>query len=284
MSRGTTLTLYKKYNLKMDDESFKGVVGKYAEHNKASDYSGAKKADEEYAKDIPIVMEVEPFRQESKYDEATGTWVDIRPEKTLCNLKNKVVGHVDSRDHMYCSKLMEWSFGSMFDCLVNHFAINCCTFERSTVEITPTEARKMLAAINYILGGNWDDKVAVGMNNPYIYIFTEGYNCDSYWKYRYRNKMTPRKTFNISKDGYEITVKCPDFEKKRDDDDDFMSMEINESNEFIESSLDEFRNGLLAFLRSDNWDRYSEDDESNKDGWLGHDRDYKYLLTYEYWG
>ena len=284
MSRGTTLTLYKKYNLKMDSTEFKSVVRKYAEDNKKHDYScGKKKPISEYAKDIPLVLERNPFQDRSVYDEKTGTWKDNRPESNIENLKDKVVGHVDSRDGMYCSSLMEWSFGSSFDCLVNHFNIGSGGLRGSVIEISVADARKMLEAINYILGGNWDDKVATGMNNPYIYVFTEGYNCDSYWKYRCRNRVTPSKTFKIKKDGYDITIKCPKSDAKKSDDDIASEFEINESNEAIESSLDTFRNGLLAFLRSNSWDRYSEDDEKNKDGWLGSDRDYKFMLTYEFW-
>lgn len=284
MSRGTTLTLYKKFNLKMDKTAYKEVINKYAVENKSFDYSPKKKPMSEYAKDIPIIMDIDAFRKDNIYDEETKTWKENKPENTIENLKNRVVGSVDSRDQMYCEKMMEWSFGSSFDCLIDHFNIGHGGFKDNVVEITTETAQKMLDAINYILGGEWNDNVARSMDNPYIKIFTEGYHCDSYWKYVNRNKNRPIKTFKIKQDGYDITIKCPSDKVKKSEDDIECENEINESNESIEYFLDTFRSGLSAFLKSDNWNRYSEHDKDNSEGWLGYNKEYKYVLTYEYWG
>lgn len=276
MSRGTTLTLYKKFKLKMDDDVFKNVVDKYAERNRELDYSDKKKPMSEYRKDIPIVMKIDPFRKESEYDEKTGKWKEIAVEKSIDNLMRSVVGFVDSRDRMYCTKMMDWTFGSSFDCLIDHFGIGSYSYSKSVVEITVDVANHMLSAIDYLLGGAWNDK-GICATNPYVRLFSEGYGGDSYWKYVYRDRHIGGKTFNIKQDGFDITIKCP--KVKMTEDDLYGERERDESNEWIEYSLEKFRNGLTAFLKSDYSEMYGD-----SDGWLGYRYDYKFLLTYEFWG
>lgn len=280
MSCGTTLTLYKKYNLKMDDAEFDALVQKYAEHGKSTD-SWRTSGDiplSEYAKDLPIAMELDPFRQDGRYDEETKSWIDTRPPRTLETVRASAVGHVDSRDRMYCGKMMEWDFGSSFDCLLSHFSIaSYSSLKDSVVEISEAEASKMLVAIDYILGEDWSDKVADAMDNPYIYLFTQGYRCDSYWKYVYRNRACKGDVISVSKRGYDITIKCPHKDPDGEDDDMF-SGEIEESNATIRSNLCWFRNGLVAFLESDRWSR------TDGSEWMGDGGLYRYMLTYEFWG
>lgn len=281
MSRGTTLTLYKKYDYKMNNTDFKSVVKKYAENNKEHDYSPKKKSMKEYSKDIPIIMNINPFLSKSCYDEKTKTWFDPRPAKTIDTIKNNAISYVDSRDKMYCERMMEWSFGSSFDCLVELYNIGQYNYSGCAVEIDEATAQKMLEAINYILSGNWSDNIESALNNSFINTFTTGYSCDSYWKYVYRNKNSNKKVFSIKKDGYDITIKCPD--KKDDSNDDEYYAETEESNSSIEHSLNLFKYGLTTFLYSDNWLR-PENTSNNQ--WFGYDdkENYKYILIYEYWG
>lgn len=281
MSRGTTLTLYKKYDLKMNGPEFKSVVKKYALYNKEHDYSKTKKPMKKYEKNIPIIMNINPFSSYSVYDENTKKWVDVRPPKTIDVIRNNAISHVDSRDKMYCERMMDWSFGSSFDCLVDLYNIGNYSFSGCSIEIEEDTARKMLEAINYIRSGNWSDSAEAAMNNPFVTTFTTGYNCDSYWKYVYRNKSKSKKVFNLSKDGYDITIKCP-VTKTENEEFEYIE-EMEESNRTIEYSLDMFRNGLTTFLNADNTNRPYD---SAKNPWLGYDtyENYKYVLIYEYWG
>lgn len=279
MARGSTLTLYKKYDVKMDDDTFNSIVNKYIIYNREHDYSSKKKSDNVYGKDIPIVMPLEPFKKESEYDEATQTWKDLRPLPTFENIKNSLIGFVDSSDKMYCERIMEWSFNSSFDCLVEEYNLGHYGFSGTEMKITSSMAESMLIAINYILNGDWSEKAERGMSNRFIKTFTDGYNCDSYWKYIHRNsKNKNKKVFRVNQDGYDITIKCP--VQKSSDSYETFGRENLESDEIIEHNLDMFRNGLLSFLKSDNWNRPYNDE----DGWMKDVFKYKYMLTYGFWG
>jgi hypothetical protein len=272
MSRGTTLTLYKKYDLKMDDKSFRDVVRKYALQNKSFDYSKKKKSMKEYSSDIPLIMEIDAFRQESVYDPEKKVWIDNRKENNLPNLKDFVLGYVDSRDHNYCNRMMEWSFGSSFDCLVDYFNIGHGGFKNSMVEISPSVGLKMLEALNYLLGGDWSDKTEKTMDNEFVRVFSEGSNGNPYFKYVNRKRNFTDMSFE--KNGCRFSVKVPKVKKE----DDEYDLDIQEADSSTEWALDTFRAGLYAFLKSDNYKRH-EDPYS----WMGYDRLFKYVLTYEYW-
>lgn len=273
MSRGTTLTLYKKYNIQMDEKSFNKIVDKYVEYNKENDWCVDKKIASEYRNDLPLILNKNAFRTTSKYNKRLKKWIETPLPNTIERMKNDAFGYVDKCDKLCCEKIMEWDFGSTFDCLIDHLNIGYCNFSKSSVFITEEMASKMLSAIDYILGGEWSDKIERSMDNPYIKIFTDGYRGDAYWKYVHRNSAKRCKKISFKDSGYEITIKCPTIPTE---DDLIMQSECSESNECIEYALSTFRSGLIAFLKSDNWER------DNSSGWI-HEK-YKYVLTYEYWG
>ena len=98
------------------------------------------------------------------------------------------------------------------------------------------------------------------MNNPWIKIFSEGGNCDSYWKYIYRNRNKGRiDKIHLSGNGIKVTVTLPKNGKKSEEDEEYAA-ELNESNENIEYYLRNVANALRAFIESDNWS-YEDDTE-----------------------
>ena len=169
-------------------------------------------------------------------------------------------------ERTWCDKLLEWNFISGFDPLILHFNLSYYGYANSSMLISSSLANEMLSAIEYILGGVRDDRIARTMHNDFISVFTDGYNCNSYWKYVYRNKLSSKSgTLRFRERGCEVSVKLPR-NKKRDD---TYDRELQEGDSEIEYWLETFADGLRAFLKSDNW--RSESDE-------------RLILEYSCWG
>ena len=263
MSRGSTLTLYRAYpKFKLTDEQFHYAVKQYVDSNRNSSLF---RHCSEYAceKDLPVVMAMGPRWDDDRDDDP----VHITGSSEGVNAyREKHYTRYFLRDeHVRCDKLLEWNFISGFDALISHFNLSYYGNANSGMLISSALANEMLSAIEYILGGDWDDRIARTMHNDFISVFTDGYNCNSYCKYVYRNQAYNGETFHFREGGCEVSVKLPR-KKARDE---IYDRESAESDSEIEYWLETFADGLRAFLKSDNW---------------GSESDERLVLEYSCWG
>lgn len=265
MSRGSTFTLYRAYNnFKINEETKNKILTAYHDFNKKHDWyhDGAfnenlteeekdkikREREERWTNDIPIVLNLD-FNENYNWDSSKNS-----DNETISEYRNrKYANYALKDDGRYCDKLLEWNFTSGFDCLIEHFGLNYCTFDRNSVIISIEDAKEMLTAVEYLLGGKWDDSLERSMNNKWIKIFSDGGNCDSYWKYVYRHKISKNgKIHKFSDNGVEVTVSIPS-SNNNDEEDDYSFAETSESNEAMEFYLRNTANALRAFIESDNW-------------------------------
>lgn len=262
MSRGSTFTLYRAYNnFKIDDESRSKLLENYYSYNKKHDWGGTwgeenlteekkaeitKEKERRWREDVPIVMNLD-FSPD--YD-----WERSGKTKTLAEFRNRRYTNFVLNDGRFCDELLSWDFCSGFDCLIEHFHLNYCNFKDNSVIIDKGTAKEMLAAIEYLLNGVWDDSIEATMHNPWIKIFANGGNCDSYWKYVYRNsgRGCRKNIFKFSGDGINVVVKIPKA-KKDGDEDDLYENELSESDESMEIYFRSAANALRAFLETDDY-------------------------------
>jgi len=186
MSSGSYFTLYRKYSNKMTENELKDVVLKYAKTNQEHDYSEVKKPMEEYAKDIPLVMNPYHGTQESSYDEKTKSWIDER-DHSIKGQRNHYLG-VLSSDGSYVDELLSWSFGSGFTCLKSEWHMNAYNWKKSQIEIDRGMAQSMLVACNYLLSGKYSDEMEDILDNDWIHVLAEENDGNSLWEYVYRHE------------------------------------------------------------------------------------------------
>ena len=266
MSRGSTFTLYRAYNnFKIDDSLRSNLLSAYHDFNKKHDWGCSLSDDipddeknkllaereKRWTDDIPLVMNLD-FNPDYNFDH------DMKDGESLESYRSRKYANFVLRDDgRFCDKLLEWDFNSGFDCLIEHYHLNYCNFRDNSVIITKEDAKEMLSAIEYLLGGKWDDTIEMAMNNHWIKIFSDGGNCDSYWKYVYRHRdVAKKKTYKFSEGGVEVAVNVPNCGSKNtenEDDNEAYLAELSESNETAEFYMRNTANALRAFLESDNW-------------------------------
>lgn len=266
MSRGSTFTLYRAYkNFAVDEDSLNKIREEYYKYNKKHDYFGEKdfftgkphsqkEIDENERRlheDVPEIMEMDFSSDNQYFDRENYASVE---ELRKCKYTNYVM-----RDSgKILDKLLEWDFPSGFNCLISEYGLNY-GFRNNAVIIDTATAREMLMAIEYLLGGKYDDNLEMAMNNRFIRIFSDGNNCDSYWRYVNRHRFDKKKTEYEFSDvsGVNVKVILP-FSQKTDNDgeedsEDMFDIEISESNSEQEVYLRRTANALRAFLESDEW-------------------------------
>ena len=270
MSRGSTFTLYRAYNkFKVDDAQKRKILAEYHDFNKTHDWGRSymesdsiteeerikalEERERKWTEDVPLILNID-FRAEYDFD------CDKKCESVDEYRSMHYANYVIKDDGRYCDKLLEWDFTSSFDCLIDHYHLNYYNFRDNAVIITNETAKEMLTAVEYLLGGKWDDGLEISMNNPWIKIFADGNNCDSYWKYVNRHKRSPKDTYNFSENGISVTVSIPSATKTADKDDESYLAELSESNEQMEFYLRNTANALRALVESDNWS-YGDDTE-----------------------
>ena len=240
MSRGSTLTLYRVYkDFKVTDAQYERAMSEYERSSKT--FCGTFDP-----KDIPLVMAVKPC-DEYELDEA-GVRRYVEPRDIEEYRAKHYCGFFLRDNRCWCDHLLEWNFTSGFDALIEHYSLSYCGYRNSEVRISKEEAGQMLAAIEYILGGVWDERLAMAMNNPFVHLLTDGYTSASYWKYKNRNRFdSNRRVLNFEQNGCKVTVSLPAKEQSSE------QLDSTEDDESIEYWLRTFSSGLRAFLESDNW-------------------------------
>ena len=291
MSRGSTFTLYRVYNgFKADQKVIDALKDEYYRYNKRHDYFGEKdfftgkshtqeeilRNDKRLRENVPLVMELD-FKSERD-------WCDRPKYGTADEMRKGLFANYVNRDSgEYMDKLLEWDFTSGFTCLIHEYSLNY-DFLREAAVVEPEDARQMLAAIEYLLGGRYDDAVEASMNNRFIKVFADGNDCDSYWKYVYRHRFDGRRSEFDFEDpsGVKVKVTLPQKpgakksdgenvseEDGEEDEDSIYFAEMRESDREQEYYLRNAANALRALLESDNWSLHD---------------DTKLVLVYSCWG
>ena len=244
MSRSSTLTLYRAYpKFKVPDDVVREAEEAYAA---LSERYRLVRTDDA---DLPEVVALWHPGVQAGGEEAKAKTVE---EYRLRNY----TGYFLRDRRIWCDRLLSWDFSSGFDALIDHYMLEPYTWSRSSVLLPEEEAQDMLFAIEYLLGGVWDDRIAAVANNGFVRIFSDGYNCTSYWKYMNRRAIdASREVYEFEKEGCKVTVQLPDrkeAEKKA------YTPEDAEGDMEIERWLRDFASGLRAFLESDG--RSNDDD------------------------
>ena len=261
MSRGSILTLYRAYpKFKVPDDVFLLAQKEY-EDRRDDGYPRKTKGLE-----LPEIVRTN-LRDEYEIGE-DGIRHEVKPKTIDDYRRRRYTGYFLRDRRIWCDKLIKWDFGSSFDALIEHYSLNPYYWNESDVLISKEDAAAMLAAIEYILGGVWNDRLASALrNNPFVNVFTDGYNCLSYWKYKNRREIEAnRKVCEFENEGCKVTVSFPD---RKEEDEDIYSREDAEWDEAIEGWLRDFATGIRAFLESD---------EHSYDG------EHELVLVYSCWG
>ncbi len=271
MSRGSTFTLYRAYNkFKADNTQISSLKEEYYKYNKKHNYFGETnlftgkphtqdeidRNEAQLREDVPDIMELDFNGEREHFDrEKYDSVKDIR--------NKKYANFVRASDGVFLDKLLEWDFTSGFDCLISEYSLNY-GFRNNAVVIDSGTAKEMLAAIEYLLGGKYDDSVEASMNSHFIKIFSDGNSCDSYWKYVNRHEFDKKKTeYEFSNaNGVKVKVTLPLTQKKSEgeDEDDIYAREIDESNSEQEYYLRRTATVLRTFLEADEWS-FNDDTE-----------------------
>ncbi len=254
MSRGSTIIMYRMYkNCKVPDAVFEKAKEAYANQDKK--YPPLTKADlPNGVVDLPVIMNSTPFpgwKTIQKWEKST----NVKDVKKLND------GYFLRDEKIWCERIMDWNFCSIFDCLVEHYDLNSYIRHKSMVVLSDQDVRDLYVASNYLLMGSWG-KVEP---NPFVNILANENLGDSYWKYVYRNRVGKMKNIKIEQDGYKINISCP---LPNEDEDAYA--DYSESNETFENIYTRLRNATALCL------------EKNDD--LLENDPVKYFLVYERWG
>lgn len=248
MSRGTTLTLYRVYKtFPVTDEQYQHAIDGYRKLHEECGWQDFN------PNDVPLVMSIRPNDEYETDENGVRSCVEPRTVEEY-RIKHRT-GFFLRDNRIWCDRLLEWDFTSSFDALVDHYNLDYYGYKNNAVIIGEQDAKEMLSAIEYILGGIWDDRLAASMHNKFVKLFTDGYQCLSYWKYVKRNKAdASRRVYEFSQNGCHVTVRLP----RRKTSEDYY--DCAEDNESVEYWLRNFATGLRAYLESDNWSLADKDE------------------------
>lgn len=283
MSRGSTFTLYRAYNIfKVDKEKIESIRNEYVEYNRKNlqfrYWPDSRKTEEEQKaelddrckNDIPLILE-ETFDRNRDYQYGDKKYQNVDEYR-----RDNYQKYILSTDGRSMDKLLEWDFTSGFDCLINEWNLSYYNFKNNEYIIDVETAKQLLAAAEYLLGGEYSDSIERSMNNPYIHILSEGCTGDCYWKYvhRKRNARKMEKFTFGDDDTVKVTVEIPKKKKSEGEDggygdEDEYAAEIDDSNNTQELYFRKLSNALSAFLES-----YSH----------SYDEETELILVYSCWG
>lgn len=267
MSRGSYFSLYRSYEgFKADRATMDAVKDEYYKSNRdgsffpnRNPFTGKERTEKELSEHekrlrdgVPLVMSLD-FKAGSSEN-----YCDRRP-KTVEELSRKMFfNYVRRDDGTYLIPLLQWDFNSGFDCLINEYNMSPYDPGMASVEISLEDASKMLAAIEYLLGGKYDDDIEATMDTRFIKVFSEGNTSDSYWRYVDRHRYDKKKTEYEFRDpsGVSVKVTLPSSpskgkNRKGSEDEAYFEREMSESNITQEFYMATAASALRAYLRSD---------------------------------
>lgn len=183
MSSGSYFTMYRKYNAVASDDVYNALCKQYL--NARHDLSENAMSDEEFLKNLPIVLSFSYGLNESEYCDKTKTWKDVKDYSI--EGQRKQYQALLNEDKSYLDKLMTWDFGSGFTCIKDTWNLNAYSLKESMCIVDKATAEKILQACNYLLSENWSNDFEKILNNEWIKTIASDNHGESYWKYVYRD-------------------------------------------------------------------------------------------------
>ena len=220
MSSGSYFTLYRKCTkVKASSEVLDALKNEYFLSNKKDLFAG-----NQDDKALPVLL-------------YAGFKADFAEREAEEN-KTDVYYSEDGTKHV---KLLDFHFNSTFTALKEHFNLDPYRISHQSIFISKSDAKKILQAIDYILGEDYDKKFEKILDNEFVKILGEGYSC---FDNRFKSSKDP---IYIDKEGHGYTVNFCDSAYEA---------ETSESDDDVKSNLCRTRACLLAFLNAEEstWD------------------------------
>ena len=220
MSSGSYFTLYRKRTkVKASSEVLDALKNEYFLANKKDLFAGSQDGNA-----LPLLL-------------YAGFKADFA-EREVEDNKTDVYYSEDGITHV---KLLDFHFGSTFTALKEHFSLDPYRISHQSIFISKSDAKKILQAIEYILGEDYDKKFEKILDNEYVKILGEGYSC---FDNRFKESKNP---IYIDKEGHGYTVNFGDS---------VYEAETSESDDDVKFNLCHTRACLLAFLNAEEstWD------------------------------
>ena len=220
MSSGSYFTLYRKFTkVKASSEVLDALKNEYFLANKKDLFAGSKDD-----KALPLLLHA-GFKADFAERESEENKTDVYYSK-------------DGTKHV---KLLDFHFNSTFTALKEQFSLDPYRISHQSIFISKSDAKKILQAIEYILGEDYDKKFEKILDNEFVKILGEGYSC---FDNRFKASKDP---IYIDKEGHGYTVNVGDS---------VYEAEISESDDDVKSNLCRTRACLLAFLNAEEstWD------------------------------
>ena len=257
MSRGSTFALYRAYTkFKVPEETLKRVVAKGVAEARKELGIDASLTDCQLAERLPPILSAYECPNHVPYQ------IDPDPETVEDYRLRYHTSTFLLKERLWCDRILSWNFGSMFDALIHHWGMGYYGVNTMLL-VSEEEAKKILAAAEYLLSGGWTVKT-LSPANEYVDILASGNSVWSYSKYVRRRKVEREKRVHTFSDaGCKVTVELPVAATQSDDAED----EADDSG--VESDPRLLASALHTFLEADNW---------------ASDRETKLVLAYETWG
>ena len=220
MSSGSYFTLYRKCTkVKASSEVLDALKNEYFLSNKKDLFAG-----NQDDKALPVLL-------------YAGFKADFAEREAEEN-KTDVYYSEDGTKHV---KLLDFHFNSTFMALKEHFSLDPYRISHRSIFISKADAHKILQAIDYILGEDYDKKFENILNNEFVKILGEGYSC---FDNRFKSSKDP---IYIDKEGRGYTINFGDS---------VYEAETSESDDYVKSNLCRTKACLLAFLNAEEstWD------------------------------
>ena len=215
MSSGSYFTLYRKCTkVKASSEVLDALKNEYFLASKKDLFAGSQDG-----KALPLLLYA-GFKADFAEREAEDNKIDVYYSE-------------DGTKHV---KLLDFHFNSAFTALKEHFNLDPYRISHQSTFISKSDAQKILQAIEYILGEDYDKKFENILNNEFVKILGEGYSC---FDNRFKSSKDP---IYIDKEGCGYTVNFGDR---------VYEAETSESDDDVKSNLCRTRACLLAFLNAE---------------------------------
>lgn len=240
MSRGSTFTLYRVYDgFKVPEDVVRGAIASAIARERRGLWSVKERSDEELELGLPLVL--------SAYSRSVDEPWEAEPKpQSVDEYRHRHFASTFLRkEGLWCDRLLEWTFCSWFDALVNEWNLNYYGPTSDTI-VSREDASEILAAAEYLLSGRWESRELV-LNNRYVNVLAKGNSSSEYWKYVKRAENEKKARVHTFEDaGCKVTIELPEL-SKRDEEDEW---DCSEDNEQSERDLRRLCTALRAYLES----------------------------------
>lgn len=154
MAHGSFIALYlKDSNDKLSDLELRELKREYAERHKEMSITSSKSMSdvEALSMGVPLMLE-KGFKHDSGCQ----------------GRKSRFEPYYSSIDGSAMTKLISFSFDSMFDCLKDFYGLTTSYPSKSDAIVSHEDAKQMLVACNYALSKHYDKEFEKIMMNPFV--------------------------------------------------------------------------------------------------------------------